>query len=224
MAFRANEEIEKGLNRALAKLVPREASAEDRKKCVAKIHELIEQHGPVVEAYPYWHPMVVSPDSSKVYSRRPEKDNGYAGLDHTIFLRNALITCPYDGGKEILKSVETRPFKHVRLQAEEIDAPLYHPSATPILVYLDWEDAGLPLDSAGFIPLKVAAPLFIERHIRGWKSAQIAENWKDMNLYILGQPNGGRSSLFVNQKTGQALKKLFDMMNETGMFGPLNME
>jgi hypothetical protein len=44
-----------------------------------------------------------------------------------------------------------------------------------------------------------------------------------MRPYLLGEPHGNRSSLFVSQDTAIALKKIYLSLVETGMFGPLKM-
>lgn len=41
-----------------------------------------------------------------------------------------------------------------------------------------------------------------------------------MRPYILGSPHGRRSSLFVNQESGQAMKKVWEALIASGMFGP----
>ncbi len=47
------------------------------------------------------------------------------------------------------------------------------------------------------------------------------ETRETMCPYILGTPSGNRSSLFVNQETGQSLKKIYNALIDTGMFGPI---
>jgi hypothetical protein len=42
-----------------------------------------------------------------------------------------------------------------------------------------------------------------------------------MRPYLLGQPHGNRSSLFVTQDTALAIKKIYLAMVESGMFGPV---
>ena len=42
-----------------------------------------------------------------------------------------------------------------------------------------------------------------------------------MRHYFLGSPHGSRSSLFVSQETGQAMKKIWEALIHTGMFGPI---
>jgi len=54
-----------------------------------------------------------------------------------------------------------------------------------------------------------------------WENAQCGESWQTMRRYILGTPCGSRSSLFVNQETGQALRQVFDLLNQHELFGPV---
>jgi hypothetical protein len=144
-------------------------------------------------------------------------------LDHTLFLRNGFITCPYNQGKTVFESVEEIEARDLtkgiaRLSAERIEAQLYHPDATPILVKCEWNEA---LNRDGTVPTRLAVPLFLEKELPSWRSAEVAETWKTMIPYVLGRPCGSRSSLFINQETGQALKTLWNTLINTGMFGPV---
>ena len=49
----------------------------------------------------------------------------------------------------------------------------------------------------------------------------MAETWRTMSPYFLGRPHGGRSSLFVNQETGQAMKTVWTALINSGVFGPI---
>lgn len=95
---------------------------------------------------------------------------------------------------------------------------LYNPNATAILVKCNWEK---PLDRDGMIPLSVALPLILENEVPCWRWSDVAETWETMRYYFLGSPHGARSSLFVNQETGQAIKKIWNALIYTGMFGPI---
>jgi hypothetical protein len=223
MAFRANEEMEGGRLMAMRKLLGRSVDADQLKKSEEVLGELIDSYGPVVEAYPYWHPLVADNKEYESPVTLPGYRCGYTGLDHTVFLRSGFITCPYDGGAAILKSVQLLQERDasqgiVSITAEKIDAQLYHPSAQPIFVKCEWHRS---LNPDGSIPTELAVPLLLEREMAGWRSAQRAETWKTMAPYILGRPSGGRSSLFVNEETGQALKTIWNAMIHTGMFGPV---
>ena len=77
----------------------------------------------------------------------------------------------------------------------------------------------MPADRS--IPLNIAMPLLLENELQCWEWSQLAETWESMRSYFLGSPHGSRSSLFVNQETGQAMKKIWEQLIYTGMFGPI---
>lgn len=54
-----------------------------------------------------------------------------------------------------------------------------------------------------------------------WQTAEVAETWESMRSNFLGKPHGKRSSLFVNQETGQGIKKIWESLINTGMYGPI---
>lgn len=246
MSFRADEKAKEGLDEAMHYLVSR-IPHPDRNKSESKLFDLIEAHGPVVQSYPSWHPIVASfgkagpNDSPKTY---PSPDSGYQGLDHTVLLRHAFITCPYSGGEIIFESVEKinsyilsqneRGHKSASeisraiawqepiatLSAERIDVPFYMPNATPILVSCNWSRK-FRMEYDGTIPKSIAVPLLLETEVPCWRWAEVAETWENMRHYILGAPRGSRSSLFVNQETGQTLKTIWNSLIYTGMFGDI---
>lgn len=223
MPFRANEEITNGRRDALAKLLGRSIEPNRLERSTKDLHELLDRYGPVVQAYPSWHPLVCDKPDHRSPETLPSDRSGYRGLDHTVYLRGGFITCPYGGGDDVLKSVDeisrrdaTKGVAHI--SAEKIDAQLYHPGATPILVTCEWQR---PLNRDGTIPTALAIPLLLERELPCWRDAEVAENWKTMAPYILGRPYGSRSSLFVNEETGQALKAFWNHLINTGMFGPI---
>lgn len=71
------------------------------------------------------------------------------------------------------------------------------------------------------IPLSLAMPLLLEQEVPCWEWSQVAEPWESMRPYFLGTPRGARSSLFVSQETGQAIKKIWEALIYNGMFGPI---
>lgn len=207
--------------------ITRNLSSQERKKSEPLLHALIDQWGPVVAAYPSWHPLVTSsPKKDQDHPReqqpqtRPGKRTGYVGLDHTILLKNAIITCPYNSGAEVLGSVKKfEATSCARIEARKLDFQLYHEEATPVLVTCVWEKE---MEADGTIPKKLAVPLMLEQELPHWRWSKYAESWETMRPYILGSPQGSRSSLFVNQETGQALKEIYNALIESGMYGPLS--
>lgn len=220
MAFRADEAARIENERVLNYLVPKpkEASESERARSKEAVLDIIEELGPAIDTYPSWHPLV-SNHKNRNPQTQPWEKNGYKGLDHTRCFVNGFVTCPYDGGQKVIDAVEAFPMHPAAIiTAERLDVPLYHPSATPILVRCTWND---DLLSDRTIPLTVALPLLLEAEVPSWRWSEVAETWETMRPYFLGSPNGARSSLFVNQETGQAIKKIWNALIYTGMFGPI---
>jgi hypothetical protein len=219
MAFRANEAIETARREAMGKLLGRTIASERLEESRAVLSDLITLHGPVVETYPTWHPLVADNDNHQSPVTLPSHQCGYKGMDHTIFLRHGFITCPYDSADAILESVEELQQRDATkgvatITAEKLDVQLYHPGAVPVFVQCKWSIHELNRD--GSIPSSLAVPLMLERELRAWRHSQVAET---MASYILGRPCGSRSSLFVNEETGQTLKNIYNTIINTGMFG-----
>lgn len=220
MAFRADEAARIGFEEILSYLIPRQkgigdASMERSKEALL---DVIESLGPAVSDYPTWHPLVCNHDSMQPVTR-PGDRCGYKGLDHTRYFAHGFITCPYGDGQEVIDSVNALPRHHLAtITAYRLDAQFYSPSATPVLVKCEW---ATPLPTDKMIPLSIAMPLLLEMEIPCWRHSQVAETWETMRSYFLGAPHGSRSSLFVSQETGQAMKKVWEALINTGMFGPI---
>ena len=106
----------------------------------------------------------------------------------------------------------------VDVEAEELEFPLYHIDAKPVLVTCEWMK---PLKDDGSIPSSIAIPLMLEMELKSWLNAEVAETWETMRSYILGRPCGARSSQFVDAATGLELKKMYIALMKSGAFGPL---
>lgn len=220
MAFRADEAARSGYDEVERYLVLRARDADEfqRERGRKVLREIADQLGPVVGAYPTWHPLVCNHDDRHPVTT-PSDRCGYKGLDHTRYFVSGFITCPYGDGQEVIDSVAKLPYHPAAsITAERLDVKLYNQQATPILVKCNW-NTPLPMD--GMIPLSVAMPLLLEKEIPCWKWAQVAETWETMRSYFLGSPHGSRSSLFVSQETGQSMKKIWEALIYTGMFGPI---
>lgn len=218
MAFRADEAARMGYERAVNYLISPLRDSDESQRTLSKeaLEDIVYKYGPVIDSYPSWHPLVSNHNihDTVIY---PSGECGYQGLDHTICFANAFITCPYHDGQKVIDSVDRLPPHPVAsITAERLDVQLYQPNANPILVKCEW-DRPLPMD--GMISLSLAIPLILEREIPCWRSSEVAETWETMRPYFLGTPYGSRSSLFVNQETGQAIKKIWNALIYTGMFG-----
>ncbi|AMQ89740.1 MULTISPECIES: hypothetical protein [Marinobacter] len=223
MAFRADEAARIGYEQVEAYLVPRPRDSDEsvRMRSREALMDIVDELGPVVDTYPTWHPLVCNHDS-RIPETTPSAQCGYNGLDHTRLFRNGFITCPYTASgkaEKVIESVNALPPHPVaNITAEKLDVKLYMPDATPVLVKCEWNRA---LNMDGTIPLSIAMPLILEQELPCWRWSELAETWESMRYYLLGSPHGARSSLFVNQETGQAIKKIWNSLIYTGMFGPI---
>ncbi|MBW3513088.1 hypothetical protein [Janthinobacterium sp. NKUCC06_STL] len=220
MAFRAADAAQTGYDEVENYLIKRTRNADEAERNRSKIalRDIVDELGPVVDAYPSWHPLVSNHDGRHP-TRTPGTECGYNGLDHTRYFVNGFITCPYGNGQNVIDSVNSLPFHPAAaITAERLDVQFYTADATPILVKCEWKK---PIQEGGMIPLSIAAPLILEKEVPGYEWAQVAETWETMRPYLLGAPYGSRSSLFVSQETGQSIKKLWEMLIHTGMFGPI---
>ena len=221
MTFRINESKTSGLERALRFLCsPKDLTAEQVTEGAEVIKNIATKWGPVVDTYPSWHPLVAAgnpePNSPAM---TPGERCGYKGMDHSVFFRNAFITCPYGGPEQVKQSVNGIAFPdYVTVTCEPLKTILYHPNATAVLVTCDWR---FEAEGDGTIPKRYAIGSMIEQELRCWTGAAVAETWETMRPYFLGQPCGSKTSLFVNHETGQAMKKVWDSINQAGVFGPL---
>ncbi|WP_080424194.1 hypothetical protein [Burkholderia ubonensis] len=221
MAFRADEAARAGLTNVLDYLIPRaqDLDQDERARSREALLDIADRLGPVVDAYPSWHPLVRNYKNDRYPTMRPSEECGYRGLDHTRYFANGFITCPYGDGQEVLDSVASLPsHPAAQITAERLDVKLYNSSCTPILVECEWEKS---LSPDGTIPLSIAMPLLLEKELPCVWRAQVGETWESMRPYFLGRPYGSRSSLFINQETGQAIKKIWVALIYTGMFGPI---
>lgn len=218
MAFRADEAAASGYEKVKNYLVPRSFTPAQREKAENILDKIAGLCGPAVDAYPSWHPLVAQHNNQHPETY-PSEGCGYRGLDHTRYFAHGFVTCPYDDGQRVIDSVRKIDCTPgASITAERLDVTFYNEGTTPILVRCKWHD-GLELNHA--IPKALAVPLMLEKELPAWRWAERAETWETMRPYLLGEPHGSRSSLFVTQDTALAMKKIYEAMVETGMFGPL---
>lgn len=218
MAFRADEAARTLYEKAERYLTPRGADEAQRMQIRQALQALVDELGPVVDAYPCWHPLIRNHDVMHPVIG-PSDGCGYKGLDHTKCFVNGFITCPYGDGQSVIDSVAALPRHSAAwLSAKRMDVPFYSEGTTPILVKCVWDR---PLEVGGMIPLALAMPLLLEHELKGLWRGEFAETWETMRPYLIGDPHGSRSSLFVSQETGQAIKTMWQALNRSGMFGPI---
>lgn len=223
-AFRADESKQSGYQEVEDYFTGRalDVSKEERAASRAALWEIAEELGPVISTYPSWHPLVTHHDERHPVTF-PSDRCGYEGLDHTRCFVHGFISCPYgDGADKLIASVEALPHQDAAtITAEKLDVKLYAINATPVLVKCDWRRRLSPHEP---IPLSIAMPLMLEKEVPGWKWAQLAETWETMRSYLLGSPHGSRSSLFLSQDSGQAIKKMWEALIYSGMYGPIKVD
>lgn len=227
MAFRADESARVGYETAEQILISqcRGLDEAQKKRSKNKLSAIVDELGPVISRYPSWHPLVSNNDNHGSPVTTPGDDCGYKGLDHSVYFVNGFITCPYGDGQNVLDSV-SKFSRHpdAVISAEKLDVHFYNEGTTPILIKCEWDDGfrsrGEEMTS-GMIPLSTAMLLLLERELPSCRSAEVAETWETMRTYFLGFPCGSRSSLFVSQETGQGMKKAWEALIATRIFGPV---
>lgn len=216
MIFRSEEAAQAGFERALRYLTPGDATPEERLRVREALSAIVEEHGPVVDSYPTWHPLVPQPDPRTPQTGVSDRC-GYQALDHTVQFVNAFLTCPYGNVEKVVDSAIRIdvPVKIGRIIAQELDTPFYNRAATPVLVRMAWE---VPLENGHQVPAAYAVPLMLENQVPNWRWSERGEDWEEMRHYLLGSPHGRRSSHFVSQQTAIQLRKMFEAMVESGMY------
>ena len=182
----------------------------------AMVEQLIEELGNAVDHYPDWHPILTAPPrkGAEHISSLSQLET-YEELDHTTEFVRGFVTCPYsdDGADKLVAVVNQVP----GLYAYRLDQPLYAESAHPVVVVAN----AVELEADGTIRSRDALVWFAQQAAAEASSAQVAETWWNIRSNLLGGPHGSRSSLFVNQHTGNHMRKILEAMNASGMFGPV---
>ncbi len=220
MAFRADEAASSGYERVKKYLIPVTFPPQIRADSADALLDIQDELGPVVDSYPSWHPLVSRHDGRNPETY-PNKRTGYRGLDHTRYFAHGFITCPYGGAENVNESAMGIHHHCATITARKLDTPFYIDGATPVLVKCEWSE---PFNLWPLIPKRIAVPLMLEQELPVWRWSTRAERWDVMRPYLLGEPHGSRSSLFVDQETALAMKKAYMAMVESGMFGPLKMD
>ncbi|MDH8145973.1 hypothetical protein QIG09_17610 [Klebsiella pneumoniae] len=220
MAFRAEELVKANFDKAYRYLVPEGASREMRVAVRDKLEEIVGECGPVVDGYPAWHPFMFDANKTNWAPMTPKSTPAFSYLDHTIYFQNGILTCPYGHGvEEFIKKVRSLSHKDAGFTIEKIDdVVLYHEEAVPLLIKCNWYFT-YEMEDDGTFPARVAMGLMLENEVPNWRTAVYSESWEEMRGQIMGYPHGARSSLFVNQQTGQKMKNLWGQLIKTGLLG-----
>lgn len=110
--FRANEESERLRIQAFKYLLEdgsstwREADKNSSARSEHALTVLCKALGPVITAYPEWHPInALGRDKASRRSDSIQTTPAFSKLDHTCFMANGIITCPYGGTDELIAAV-----------------------------------------------------------------------------------------------------------------------
>ncbi|ENG8681017.1 TPA: hypothetical protein N0X49_004489 [Enterobacter hormaechei] len=115
--FRANEDSEKLRAKAFDYLLMKESfpwrkdnsgsnSTEDRNRAEHALTVIHEKFGPFVTSYPEWHPIIALGRDVHNHSGTQTTPR-FPHLDHTRYMANAIITCPYGSTDELIATVKT---------------------------------------------------------------------------------------------------------------------
>lgn len=188
----------------------------DREAGRRAVQRLLDELGNAVDRYPDWHPILTAPPrTSRDYVSSLQHLKTYEELDHTTEFVRGFVTCPYSdvAADKLVQAVG----KVEGLSAYRLDQPLYADSAYPVVVVANFVD----LEADGTIRSRDALAWFVQQSAGEAFNAQVAETWWNIRSNLLGRPHGSRSSLFVNQHTGVHMRKILEVMNASGMFGPI---
>lgn len=178
---------------------------------------LLLQLGNTVEVYPDWHPLLTLPQDSGIEgdSFHDLSSSVYAGLDHTVLFISGFVTCPYSQEKadKLVRNVNAV----AGLNAYRLETPLYSDQAYPVVV----EAVNIELEGDGTIRGRDVLSWSLKKLAQNAEYSEVAETWWTIRSNLLGQPHGSRSSLFVNQNTGSHLRKILEVLNDSGVFGPI---
>ncbi|MEX7638431.1 hypothetical protein [Serratia marcescens] len=219
MAFRAADAAQAGFERAYKTLIPQGADNSERLRVHNKLQEIVKECGPVVDGYPAWHPFMSEVDPVEWAPMIPNNLPSFNGLDHTVYLQNGILTCPYGHAVDnLIKQINAFEHKDAEISIERLqDITLYSDQTVPLLIRCNWRVEWKEYD--GTFNLRTALGLMLEREIPNWRWAPFRETWENMSGQIIGEPHGARSSLFVNQVTGQQLKNFWNQIIKSGLFG-----
>jgi hypothetical protein len=102
--FRANEEAASGREEAIRLFSCNFKQTIEREAAAAYMATLIDTYGPVVEGYPFWHPFITEGPARSFGGWPDSRPQGFDGLDHTIYFRDAFVTAPYGNADSVGQS------------------------------------------------------------------------------------------------------------------------
>lgn len=179
-----------------------------------EFERLVNQLGNAVDEYPDWHPILSIPQNA-FNTSDGSLNSLYKRLDHTKMFVRGFVTCPY--GEDEANMLVTEVNKLDGLRAYRTDTSLYSDHAYPVVVEVLW----IELEADGTIRSRDAIAWCTQNLVKNARRAEVAETWWNLRSNILGRPHGSRSSLLVNQFTGGHMRKILEVLNASGMYGPI---
>lgn len=178
--------------------------------------DLVKDLGPCVESWPQWHPLFQRARGRRDKSLTSISDlTPYKGADHTVYFVRGFVTCPYS--EEVADEIVSQSREIQGVHAYKLRQKLYSDNAYPVVV----ESYDLTLEADGTISSREALIWFLDWITANAKGSEVAETWWNIRSYLLGKPHGSRSSISVNQHVGSHMRKILDVLNESGVFGPI---
>lgn len=209
MSFRYDEAVAEGRSWAITHKTSY-FKGEEKIKSINFIDSLIEKYGPVIEYYPHWHPLRIFQDAH--YIQQPVRF-----VDHGLHLRDATLLAPYDESFDALQSFcEPRRLLATRLDGK---GPYHHPRVQLYLVvalnFVYGDDRYIDRKAAVETMIDGWKKPFEYGHERSAREFTCWESWETMHGFLLGRPCGKRSSVFVDEETGQAIRRLYAVMGQS---------
>ncbi|MFV0597236.1 hypothetical protein [Shewanella sp.] len=186
----------------------------DRHKGEETFYNLIQQLGNAVDTYPKWHPILAIPLGQ---STNPDLylSELYKGIDHTVQFVKGFVTCPYSEAKadELVEFANSL----TGLNAYRLQERLYSDDAYPVVITA----SNVELEADGTIRSRDSLKWSLQYLAKNALNSEVAETWWNMRMSLLGDPHGSRSSVLVNQHTGGHIRKILEVLNDSGVYGPI---
>lgn len=195
--------FDQALKAATEMLVPEEAE-----KAKTYLIELQKELGPVIEAYPTWHPLVR-------YDGNP--DRLIEDHVHMIYFANGYVVTSKE--KRWLTifdcAVNHMPMMAdawVSLEEGDPSIKLFGYETSFIVVKCHWMRKSLP---DGTLPPSTAVTNALLTQLFPSLMFEMGKSWDSMSDEFFGLPHDKRDSAWLNKQTGDALKTLWETMLET---------
>lgn len=218
--FSLNSAIEEVETRRYAELASEaNLTHEERAHNISVLCSLSNRYGPPLDFYPTWHPFVRDHDPQHPCGF-PCDRTGYEGLARVYPYATAFIArvFPY-AVEKFLASVTAKKTEWGPLDVQPLKLRKYSDDIKPMfLVSFRFPD-DLPMQPNGAINMGDAVRLMLTNELKLF--GELTEPWEALRADVLGRPAGARSSILVDQRTGQAMKNLWRTIEAAELFGPL---